>query len=227
MLKPFFMKINTIINAASLLVATLCLSVSAHAATVLAPGALWEYTAADPTLDPAWNNSTGGWNTGSAPFGNVPVGELAYGTLDFGYATYWAPGDFSTNLDGSFVDDLWVRTSINVSSLDLGTILWDLGVDNGFKLYANGILVAQNNAEMYTNRWEYSGDFGSALIDGVNVIALALEDHGGLTAFDMQITGREKPNASVPEAGTSFFLFGLGLSGIGFLTSRLKARRSS
>ena len=174
----------------------------------------------DPTLDLTWNTTTGGWTTGAAPFGNVPVGEVAFGTLDFGYATYWAPGGDIDLPYGSFIDDLWVRTTLDLSSWDLETLVWDLGVDNGFKLYANGVLVAAENAEMYTERWEYSGGFGGALTSGVNVIALALEDHGGLTAFDMQITGREKGSARVPEGGTAALLFGLGLSGLGLLRLR-------
>ena len=51
----------------------------------------------------------------------------------------------------------------------------------------------EGNAEEYTFRWEYSGDFGAALVPGVNVIAVALEDHGGATAFDMEITGPPPP----------------------------------
>ena len=40
---------------------------------------------------------------------------------------------------------------------------------------------------------------------GPQVVALALEDHGGLTAFDMEIS-----TAPVPESGT-LVLFGIGL----------------
>lgn len=82
-------------------------------------------------------------------------------------------------------DDLWVRTAVDLTGIDLSSADWGLGVDNGFKLYANGVLVGSGNAEGYTFRWEYTGGFGTALVPATNVIAVALEDHGGATAFDM------------------------------------------
>ncbi len=87
-----------------------------------------------------------------------------------------------------------------------------MGVDNGFSLYVNGQLIASGNAEGFTNRWEYGGQFGNALHAGTNFIAVALEDHGGLTAFDMQITAGVAP---IPEAETyAMMLAGLGLLGV-------------
>ncbi len=172
----------------------------AVASTLLPTGHIWEYTFTNPTGDPTWNTTTGVggiWSSGSAPFGNVSGG-------DFGYGTYWPAS-------GSWGDDLWVRTTIDLTGVDLSTVLWDLGVDNGFTLYANAALVSAFNAEGYTFRWEYSGGFGSALTSGINVIALALEDHGGLTAFDMQITGTHV--TSVPEPST-VILLGTGLASL-------------
>lgn len=84
-------------------------------------------------------------------------------------------------------DDLWVRRTIDLTGVDLSQVSWGLGVDNGFKLYANGTLIDAQNAGGGTHRWEYTGGFGGALVSGVNVIAVALEDHGGATAFDMEI----------------------------------------
>lgn len=154
----------------------------AQSVTVLPPGHTWEYTFADPTGDPSWNTTTGGWATGPAPF------ATACGVSNpFDIGTYWPA-------DGSDGDDLWVRTAIDLTGIDLSTVTWGLGVDNGFTLYANGGLpVASGNAEGYTFQWEYSGSFGSSLVPGVNVIAVALEDHGGCTAFDMEITGTPVP----------------------------------
>jgi hypothetical protein len=104
----------------------------------------------------------------------------------FDSVTVW-PAD---GLDG---DDLWVRTSIDLTGITLSTVVWGLGVDNGFKLYAKGVLVGEGNAEGFTFCWEYSGGFGGALVPGINVIDVALEDHGGATAFDMEITGDTAP----------------------------------
>jgi len=174
-------------------VATLVPSRTANADTILAPHSTWEYTFSDPSADPTWNTTTGvggDWAFGPAPFGNQSAGYPTDPAGYFNYATYWA----SDEIPG---EDLWVRREIDLSGYVLSTVRWDLGVDNGFALYLNGALVAAANAEEYTYRWEYSGDFGGQpMIQGKNVIAAALEDHGGATAFDMQVTGVPTPEPS-------------------------------
>ncbi|MFZ3136667.1 MAG: hypothetical protein WA126_04645 [Thermodesulfovibrionales bacterium] len=162
----------------------------AEADTILLPGSTWEYTFTDPT-------GAGGWQTGLAPFGNRigPYGPDIAGY--FSYNTLW-------EADGNDGDDLWVRRALDLTGYDLSTIAWNLGVDNGFKLYVNSNLVYGDNAEGYTHRWEYGGSIPQAFLQpGNNVIAVALEDHGGLTAFDMQITGNQ---SSVPEPSTILLL---------------------
>jgi hypothetical protein len=137
-----------------------------------------------------WNTTTGGWSTGDAPFGNVTAGSQAaaqYNSL-FNYNTYW-PADVADGMD------LFVRRTIDLSDYDLNSINWFLGVDNGYALYINGHCVSSGNAEGYTFEWEYSGIVPSQyLVQGNNLVAVALEDHGVLTAFDMKITGT--PNAT-------------------------------
>ena len=170
---------------------------SAHALTLLPPGHTWEYTFTDPTGDPTWNTTTGVggiWALGAAPFGNATGLDP-----DFDFVTLW-------EVDEGGGDDLWVRTTLDLTGADLSTVAWNLGADNGFTLYANGVVVGSLNDEGYTFRWEYSGGFGGSLIAGPNVLAVALEDHGGFTAFDMQVTGVPEP-ATTALLATQFIVF--------------------
>jgi hypothetical protein len=185
-------------------------SLGTNAATILSPGATWEYTFANPTGDADWNTTSGGWSTGAAPFGNTVGG-------DFGNNTFW-PVD---GVQGD--DDLWVRTTIDLTGFDLTTAHWDLGVDNAFKLYANGTLVSAADAGGFTFRWEYSGGFPVGLLTpGINYIAVALDDYGGLTAFDMQILA--DPRApTVPDGGSTLALLSLGVAVLASARRRTRA----
>lgn len=194
-------------------IAVLCtltlLPVAADASTILATGSTWEYTFANPTGDSSWNTTTAsaGWLTGPAPFGNTCCNGDG-----FDFATFWAA-------DGTDGDDLWVKKAVDFTGFDLSSIVWNLGVDNGFKLYLNGALISGANAEGYTFKWEYSGTFPAAL-PGMNIVAVALEDHGGLTAFDMEVTG----TAAVPDVASTLplLLTGLGALGIAYKRSRFR-----
>ncbi len=171
---------------------------TASAAIVLPPGATWNYTVTNPTGDSAWNTTTGVggiWVSGSAPFSNHGSGDFSYTPS----GTFWAA-------DGSDGDDRWLRRTLDMTGFDISTAAWDLGVDNGFKLYINGALIASANAEGGTHRWEYTGGFGGFLTPGLNVLAVALEDHGGATAFDMQV----RATPVVPEPST--WIAGLSLA---------------
>jgi len=209
--------ISSPLSAASLAAILAFGAVSAQAVTILTPGATWEYTFTNPTANAAWNTSTGGWTTGPAPFGNVS-GAGINGVTDFNYQTFWGA-------DGSDGDDLWVRVGVDLTGFDLSTISYGLGVDNGYKLYVNGSLIASGNAEGYTFRWEYSSAIASGLLNpGVNVFAVALEDHGVATAFDMQILGDRL--ATVPDGGTTLLLLGMATVGLSLVRgSKLGAPR--
>ena len=177
----------------------------AESIVVLPAGSVWNYTFTDPTADAGWNTTTGVggiWKSGAAPFGNCPVADCGGFPTDFDAHTFWPADDFGSQID----DDLWVRTAITIPSAQVASKLrWNLGVDNGFKLFLNGVQIAADNAEGFTYRWEYSGTIPAGMPPGPQVVALALEDHGGLTAFDMEIS-----TAPVPESGT-LVLFGIGL----------------
>jgi hypothetical protein len=153
----------------------------------ISPGDSWKYICTDssaPCLDatgfemPSYDDS--GWAVGNAPFSNV-------GDTEFAANTNWT-ADF----------DPFVR---KVFHLDAPIpLLAEVGVDNGYALYVNGTLVSADNAEGFTFRWEYTFPIPqNLLVAGDNLIAVALEDHGGLTAFDMRLTGEV---AAVPEPGT-------------------------
>jgi hypothetical protein len=303
----------TSIKFSAVLIAVLALSFGVFAdsapadasgsVTILPAGHTWEYTFVDPTADPTWNESTGVWAAGAAPFGvggsgltpvtpwpadtngfgsvivdvdavanhlsetpvalNLPAGTYQFtvigtsegGAFDawdaWGFGTGWLTAyRFSTSAgisdvehngvfatpqlareaatDGVTVtlptaetvyfsnadvnngdnsggvsirvsngDDLWVRTEIDLTGYDLSTVSWDLGVDNGFTLFANGTPVGSGAASGGTTEWEYSGGFGDSLVAGPNVIAVALNDWGGATGFDMQITGELDPAALI------------------------------
>jgi hypothetical protein len=177
---------------------------SAVTVTVMAPGSSWFYTFTDPTANPSWTTDfpTLGWSTGNAPFGNVATG-------DFGYAsggTFWPAG----TVQGVY--DLWVGRVVDFSAVIASTAQWFIGVDNGYRMFVNGTQLSVQDAGGYTHRWEYSGGFAGLLNPGLNYIALELDDYGGLTAFDMQIT------ALIPLPGAVWLL----LSGLGLLGWRLR-----
>jgi hypothetical protein len=144
---------------------------------ILAPKSLYEY--AFRPVSSNWNTTLGGWQQGLAPYGNVNNGDP-----DFNFNTFWPAG----SPDG---DDLFVRRSLDLTGYDLSSIRVDLGIDNGYTLFSNGQRIISEYAEGYTFRWEYPNREipANSLNAGQNIIGVSLDDNGGLTAFDMQITG--------------------------------------
>jgi gliding motility-associated-like protein len=146
---------------------------------ILSAGSEFEYS-----FDSApgnWTTTTGGWKKGNAPFGS----DNSNSNPDFFYNTLW-PSD---NDDGI---DLYIRRTIDLTGYDLSTINWYMGVDNGYTLYVNGNRVSSNYSEGITYRWEYSGTLPQNFLkQGINIVAIALENKRGYTAFDMMIKGKE------------------------------------
>lgn len=117
---------------------------------------------------PGYDDS--GWFIGQAPFGNT------------------SGGDFGANTDWTVDFDPLLRTSFSLLAPAAQTVY--LGVDNGFTMYVNGVQVAAANAGGFTNRWEYIFTIpADRFTPGTNTIAIALDDYGGLTAFDMKMEG--------------------------------------
>ena len=211
-----------LLGAGVALLLVLVLPLPASAGPIVPAGATWQYTFCDPTSDPTWNTTVGvggtpcSWLEGPAPFSNVD------GVDEFGYqyrnGTYWP--ETYTDQAGPYVDDLWVRLALDLTHYDLSTVFWQMAVDNGYKMYLNGLLLGSDNQEGYTYAWEYSGTFPNA-IQGVNILALALEDHGVRTAFDMEITGTPVP-VPVPEPGTMALV---GLGGLALAARRRRKQR--
>ncbi len=201
--------IRSLIGLASIAL-VFCTPAPASAGPIVPSGALWQYTFCDPTADLTWTTMLGlggpcEWKEGPAPFSNVE------GNDPFGFekrnGTYWKEN--YDDQEGPFFDNLWVRREIDLTKIDLSTVFWQMAVDNGYKMYLNGALIGADNQEGYTYSWEYSGILPGA-VQGVNILALALEDHGVRTAFDIEINGAPMP---VPEPGT-LALVGMGVLGL-------------
>lgn len=153
--------------------------------TIIKPQDFYEYSMTVPPV--GWQLSYGGWAISQAPFGN----NIGYNSF-FDYLTYWPENSF-----------LYLRKQIDLSNFALETLKWYLGVDNGYKLFVNGNLVSEAYADGYTFRWEYSGTINPVYLNnGINIIAIECEDRGGLTAFDMMITGLSLLNHSISNIQT-------------------------
>jgi len=150
--------------------------------TIVKPHDFYKYSLSSPPA--GWQSSYGRWTISQAQFGNNIGG---YPTSDFDYKTYWPANRF-----------LYLRKQTELTAFALETLIWYLGVDNGYRLYVNGHLVSEAYADGYTFRWEYSGTINPVHLNpGINIIAIECEDRGGLTAFDMMITGLSLLNHSI------------------------------
>jgi hypothetical protein len=178
--------------------------------TLIDQGAMWNYTVLTNDLYPAWgsagynsfNWNTATWQQGQAAFGNP---------YSLPYHTYWAAGT-----------DLALQSTFNINGALSTPITLDVASDNGFMVFINGTMVAKQMAEGYTAYWEYVLPLSTiGFVEGLNVIQVLAEDHGGATFFDMKLTA-DVTAAPVPEPAT-MFLFGSGI--VGLLGSRFRKNK--
>jgi hypothetical protein len=167
------------------------------------------------------------WSVGNGPFSNTATSSTIFNLANAGGP--WAP-DPAQPIPSAFTTwdvnaDPYLRTTFTLSAPTALTI-W-IAVDNGVNsLYLNGVLsTGAINAEGNAFRWESVFDIpASFTFAGVNVLALQIEDHGGLTGFDMVVTSNDAttnpifstnppptPLVSVP-VSSGLALFGAGLA---------------
>lgn len=182
---------------------------------------------------PGFDDSS--WKVGNGPFSSSPTSStiLDQGNVNAPFApgpTQPTPATF-TQWDVNH--DPMLRTTFQLSKpTDLS--VW-IAIDNGLGiqgsqvagLYVNGVQTTNAvNAEGNAFRWEVAFNIPKAYtVAGNNLIALQLEDHGGLAGFDMMVTGQAadstlppfttNPPPAIPEAQSWVAMMaGLGLAGM-------------
>ncbi len=204
------------------------------AATILVPiDATWEFAVDTTCAGPGAGWTTGAaagcvWQTGQAPFAGIwphwqpddYMGPFLPGN------TPWNP-DRVLDANGNWVglddgEDIWIRKLVDFGDADLAKAKWKIGVDNGFRLFFDGVLVSEHIDEGFTERWEYSGNFLGALSalgiqshGGPHYIAVSGRDHGGVATLAVEIT--------VPEPA-ALGLLGLGLAAFAAVRRRRRAQ---
>ena len=185
----------------TLLLAVLAVSVSAHAVTIVESEAEFKYINA--TAATTFGGSTTGWTEAGYDDSAWFDGQAIFGNTDS-----LAPRN--TQWDVNY--DPFLRKKINLAT-DMTNVVLSVAVDNGFTMYIDGAQVATANAGGFTSYWEYTFNL-SDLSAGEHQLAIALDDYGGLTTFDMMLEGE-----AVPEPAS---MAALGLGAVALMRRRKK-----
>lgn len=169
-----------------------------QASTIVAKDAFWEVN---------------GQGSLQAPFGDSATSDYYKGLPSLGdtFNTLWPVGT------------TWhVSKTVDFTGFDLSTITYSLGIDNDADLFLNGVQVGDINHDGVA----YLGDFTGALTgltSGNNTISLDIKDRGVASFFAMEISGDRLQ--TVPDAGASAGLLGLGLLGLWEMKRRIGAAK--
>jgi hypothetical protein len=143
--------------------------------TLIAEGTRWLW---HPDPQPAGWSSPGtqddpelsGWRIGCTPFSNTGCG--------FAPGTYWEP--YTT---------LLLRQHVFLSGDEAGMVAY-IAIDNDFELWINGNLVSSLVHEGCATRWDAVVPIPAAYwTTGDNIVAARIIDRGGVTNFEMTLTG--------------------------------------
>jgi hypothetical protein len=175
---------NIMLNVPSYSVGDSIISPAIYLANIT-QGSVFEYSS---TVPPAgWQTSSGGWPQGALPFSGVDTGSVPN-------TTYWPLGS-----------TYYLRKQIDLTNYNLSSINWSIGVDNGYSLYLNGVLISSDNQGGPATEWEYIGDFPQNLLNlGTNYIALIISDDGaGGASFNMKVTGNKSATHAWSPSGAT------------------------
>jgi len=162
-------------RAAWLMVLLVASSARAQTCTLISEGTTW-LAHADPP-PPAWADrdieddpDLSTWQLACTPFSNTGCG--------FSPGTYWEP-----------FTSIWLRQHVWLTGLETGMIA-QVAIDNDFELFVNGVLVGSLVHEGCATRWDAAIAVPeSAWVIGDNVVAVHITDRGGITTFEMTLTG--------------------------------------